>query len=90
MIKARSENRQTVVNISGDSETILNELHIIILQILKAFHTQDAEVLVLKMMVDAADEFAALITNKNSNSKGEEKNEKIFFITVLLLVSIQK
>ena len=73
MIKARSENKRTEVNISGDSETILIELHIIISQILKVFHTQNAEVLVLQMLVDAAEEFNASITNKNS--KGEETND---------------
>lgn len=75
MIKADSKNRRTEVMISGDSETILMELHIIIAQLLKSFHTQGADVLVLQELVDATEEFKASITNKNFNSKGEKTND---------------
>ena len=65
----------TEVIISGDSEQVLIELHIIITQLLKAFYREDADILVLQELVDATEEFKASITNKNFNSKGEKKDD---------------
>lgn len=44
-------------------------------QVLKAFHEQDAEDIVMKGLVDVAYQFTASITNTNFNSKGEKKDD---------------
>ena len=75
MIRTESEKGHTEVTISGDLQVILRELHIIILQILKVFFTQGADILVLEEIVDTIDEFEASIINKNINSKGEKKDD---------------
>lgn len=76
MIKAdKRQDGRLEVMISGDSETVLMEFHIIIAQLLKSFYTQGADTLVLQELIDAVDEFKASITNKNFNSKGEKKDD---------------
>lgn len=76
MIKAdKRQDGRTEVMISGDSDTVLIELHIIITQLLKSFYTQGVDILVLQELVDVVDEFKASITNKNFNSKGEKKDD---------------
>lgn len=72
MIIAKSEEGHTEVQISGDSQVILKELLIIVLQVLKAFDQQNAADVVMQGLVDVADQFARSITNTNINSK--EKN----------------
>lgn len=75
MIKVETKNSCIELKISGDSDTLLAELHTIIIQLLNGFHIKDAEVLVLKELVDVTEEFHASITNKNSNSKGEKTDD---------------
>ena len=75
MIIAKSDNGHTEVQISGDSREILRELLIIVSQVLKAFNTQGAAVVVMQGLVDVADEFASSINDTNFNSKGEKKDD---------------
>lgn len=76
MIKAEKRQDGLIeVMISGDSDTILMELHLIIEHLLKSFFTQGVDILVLQELVDVVDEFKASITNKNFNSKGEKKDD---------------
>lgn len=75
MIIAKSDNGHTEVQISGDSEVILRELLIIVTQVLKAFHSQGYADVVMKGLVDVADEFTSSINNTNFNSKGEKKDD---------------
>lgn len=72
MIIAKSQEGCTEIHISGDSEVILRELMMTVLQILKAFHTQGAADVVMKGLVDVADEFASSINDTDFNSKGEK------------------
>lgn len=75
MIKAKSQEDHTEVQISGDSRVILKELMIIVSQVLKAFHTHGQADIIMEGLVDVADQFAASITDTNINSKGEETND---------------
>lgn len=75
MIKAVSENKKTELKISGNSVTILNELYIIIAKLLESFNMHGDAEAVLQVLVDAAEDFNASIKDKNSNSKGEKKDD---------------
>lgn len=72
MIKTKSDNGHTEVQLIGESREILKEFLLIESQILKAFDTQNAADVVLKGMIDVAEDFARSITNTYHNSK--EKN----------------
>lgn len=75
MITVKSDNGRTECQISGDSQVILRELLITVLQVLKAFHSQGAADVVMQGLVDVADEFASSINDTNFNSKGEKKDD---------------
>ena len=75
MIIAKSDQGYTEIQITGDVDTILSELLIIVSQVLKTFHSQGVADVVMKGLVDVADQFAASINDTNFNSKGEEKND---------------
>lgn len=75
MISAESKDGHTEVQITGDSDTILRELMIIVTQVLKAFNTYGCADIVMQGLIDAADQFAASMTNTNFNSKGEKKDD---------------
>lgn len=66
MIKTKSDNGHTEVLLIGDSREILKEFLLIESQILKAFDTQNAADVVLKGMLDVAEEFARSITDTKS------------------------
>ena len=75
MIIAKSDQGYTEIQITGDVDTILSELLIIVSPVLKTFHSQGVADVVMKGLVDVADQFAASINDTNFNSKGEEKND---------------
>ena len=47
----------------------------IVSQVLKTFHSQGVADVVMKGLVDVADQFAASINDTNFNSKGEKTND---------------
>ena len=75
MIRIESKNELKELTISGNSDLILDELHIILLKVLESFYKAGADILVLQMLIDVTEEFKASITNKNFNSKGEKKDD---------------
>lgn len=58
MIKVEKVNDFITLEISGHSEHILLELHILLMHILKQFHAHDKEHLVLDEITDVVSEFA--------------------------------
>lgn len=75
MISAESKDGHTEVQITGDSDTILRELLVIVTQVLKTFHSFNCADIVMQGLVEAANQFATSINNTNFNSKGEKKDD---------------
>ena len=73
MIRAESNEGETIVHVSGDAPTVLHELLTTISQVLNAFYAQGCADVVMQGLVDVAAQFASSINDTNFNSKGEER-----------------